>query len=287
MANHHIEGTNAARPANKMPWQKYGAPLAIAGVAGGTAGLLMGPHDDEQKAAAIDEIAMADVASLGRFVNTPQPIRPRTAVQTAKTLSSREALGRILSSKNHQHHLNKKSPDERAKWVDAYHRRWVGDHHFHLSDVPLHKLDHKQVSTDPAKVHDIAKNWPPKDDGNYPVIGGYDGITPHIVLDGNHRVAAAKQVGAKSIKAYVRDDVAKDFNRTKEAYSCFVPVDLVGAPHYTTSFFPEDVEGHLMTSLRAAQMGDETMLTLLSALRGQEGTPHHNMVMREMLRSHK
>ena len=329
LANHHLEG-GAAPARQTRAWKDYAAPLAIAGAAGGTAGLLMSGNDeqkaasggvledivrhsrefatdhpvaataiagtkaalviaalshmgDHDKSAALDEIAMADVGALGRFVNTPQPIRPRGRVQTSQHLTSHEALGRILESKNHKHNLNKKGPIERSTFVEAYRRRWVGDHAFQLKDVPLDKLQHKVVPTDPAKVHDIASKWPLEDDGNHPIIGAYDGVTPHVILDGNHRVAAAKQLGEKSLKAYVRDDIAGDFDPIKAAYSCFVPVDLVDGSRWTPHFFPEDLKGHLLTTFRAAQMGDETAATVLAAMRGHEGGHEFNQAIQTLL----
>jgi hypothetical protein len=156
--------------------------------------------------------------SLGRFDQVPQPLRIRAKqVNIAKSISADEALHRVIMSKNHQHHLARKGgPAEREAWIQAFKDRWVGSGGYRLVDMDLADLKHRRFSVDERKVGELMLN-PPKDDGNYPIIGRWrgNGNHAHVVLDGNHRVEALLRTGEKRMKAYVQEDLAHELDRKR------------------------------------------------------------------------
>lgn len=249
-------------------------------------------------AGAMDEEMLAYAphpVDLGRFDAVPQPLRIRARdVNIAPALTTDEALHRIFASKNHQHHLAKRSLADREAFADGFKQRWVGEEPYDLVNVDLERLRHRRFTVDEGKVQSLMKS-PPPDDGNYPIIGRHVGKSghPHVVLDGNHRVEALLRTGTRSMKAYVSRPVVPELSPyankldrlharrnglpepelAKAAYCITVPVDLADR---TPSPFPEDFAGHELTSLRATSAGRPELAMLLAAMRGHEGTPAAN-----------
>jgi hypothetical protein len=173
---------------------------------------------------------------LGRFHKDPQPLKPKGKPRVPKTLTCDEALHRVLQSKNHQDHLAELTdPQEREDWIQAFKDRWFKGRAYTLIDVPLEHLNARKFDLDEKKVESLVKD-PPKDDGNHPIIGQYEvgHATPHVVLDGNHRVEAARRRGDNNLHAYVEEGIDPGFG-VKEASGADLAVALnhfaVGARH--------------------------------------------------------
>jgi len=146
---------------------------------------------------------------LGEFEDIPQPAKPPEGkADYPKAIGPDEALHRVMASKNHQHNLSAMPPAERKQWMDMYAHRWLEGRHFTLVDLALEKLDRKAFDLDEQKVQSLVDK-PPKDDGNFPIVSGFDKNegAEHVILDGNHRAEAAIRRGDKTMRAYVRDDL--------------------------------------------------------------------------------
>lgn len=73
-----------------------------------------------------------------------------------------------------------------------------------IHDIPLDRISATQWDLDQRKVDRIKENW--SDDMPAPIVAAVphrDGGTRYPIGDGHHRIAAAIQLGKKSIKAQV------------------------------------------------------------------------------------
>lgn len=120
-------------------------------------------------------------------------------------------MHRILLSKNHQHHLARRSPEERKQWIADFKEKWVGDWNYVLIEVDLEKLRHRRFKLDEKKVEQLVANPPGAHDTNYPILGRFSlDEEPHVILDGNHRLEAALLRGDKTVKAYVQEPMIEE-----------------------------------------------------------------------------
>lgn len=132
----------------------------------------------------------------------------RSAPKVAKVIAPDEALHRTMLSKNHQHYLAKFDARKRQRFMQEFGDRYVGDQPYDLTTVALDRLDRRPFNVDEAKVAELMKQPPAKD--GHPIIApnATKSRHAHLILDGNHRVEAALRRGDKTLKAYVRRDIA-------------------------------------------------------------------------------
>lgn len=140
---------------------------------------------------------------LGRFERVPQPLKPRGEVKALKTLLPDEVLHRVMQSKNHQHHLNRLDPERKAHFLEEFKQKWVGDHVYHLADVSVDAIQNKAFQHNPEAVKGYVKKFP--EDRQIILAPFPSDKTPHVVLDGNHLLAAARELRKPTIKAYVQE----------------------------------------------------------------------------------
>lgn len=143
---------------------------------------------------------LAKQAVLGRFEHVPQPLKPQGKVKDLDVLTPDEVLHKVMQSKNHQHHLAQRDPRGREKFLGAFKEKWVGAHDYHLTDVPVDAIRNKPFRMNPEAVGKYVKSFP-KD--RQIILAPFGDRHPHVVLDGNHLLGAARIKKLPTIKAYV------------------------------------------------------------------------------------